>query len=206
MFGGAPVDDEGREDYFESLYYSAAVVGITTSAFLEAAVVDRPVMSFHADDLRAEHEESLHFRHLADPEHGLLTMASSLEEHERQVARVLTGSTTDLLLRQRRFVDRFVRPRGRDVPATRIVADALERLPAAPRIGAPAPSAFGQIGWLQFQRLERNPRWRHLILDEREIGRETRVMAKAQLKTQELTRKRAAKAQALAKKRAAKAR
>jgi hypothetical protein len=206
MFGGTPVDDEAREHYFESLYYSAAVVGITTSAFLEAAVVDRPVMSFYADDLRPEHEDSLHFQPLANPEHGLLTMGSSLEEHEGQLARVLAGSTTDLLQRQRRFVDRFVRPLGRDLPATGIVADALERLPAAPRVGASAPSAFGQIGWLQFQKLERNARWRHLVLDEREIDRENRVTAKARLKAQELTRKRAAKQEALARKRAAKAR
>ena len=46
MFGGAPVDQLARTDYFESLHYCAAVVGITTSAFLEAAVVGRPVMSF----------------------------------------------------------------------------------------------------------------------------------------------------------------
>ena len=75
MFGGPPVDDHGREDYFESLYYSSAVVGITTSAFLEAAVVGRPVMSFHADELVPEHEASLHFQYLVDAEHGLLTMA-----------------------------------------------------------------------------------------------------------------------------------
>jgi hypothetical protein len=37
MFGGPPVDDAGREDYFESMYYSAAVVGITTTAFSRRA-------------------------------------------------------------------------------------------------------------------------------------------------------------------------
>jgi hypothetical protein len=204
MFGDMPIDDEAREDYFESLYYSEAVVGITTSAFLEAAVVDRPVMAFYADGLQPEHEDSLHFQYLANPQDGLLTMARNLEEHERQMASVLSGSTAAILQRQRRFVDRFVRPCGRDVAATSVVADALERLTAAPRIGAPAASALGRFGWHRFQWLERSPRWRHLILDEREIDREARETVKAQLKEQEHARLRAAKQQALAQKRAAK--
>ena len=207
MFGGAPVDEHAREDYFESLYYSAAVVGITTSAFLEAAVVGRPVMSFYDDALVPEHEASLHFQYLVDREHGLLTMGRSLEEHVTQIANILAGPPMDMLLRQRRFVHEFVRPRGMDVPATGVVADALERVARAPRAAAvPSPSAFGKFAWLQVQRLERNPRWRHIVLDEREIARDARVMAKAQLRAQDLMRKREAKQLALSKKRAAKVR
>ena len=205
LFGGPPVDDHGREDYFESLYYSSAVVGITTSAFLEAAVVGRPVMSFYAEDLVPEHEASLHFQYLVDAEHGLLTMASDLEEHERQLATVLAGPPPDMLLRQHRFVHDFIRPRGMDVPATRIVADGLERVAQAPRTARPAgATALGRLGWRRIQRLERSPRWRHLVLDEREIVREGRVTAKALLKAQDLSRKRAAKQRALTDKRAAK--
>ena len=207
MFGGPPLDDQGRDDYFESLYYSAAVVGITTSAFLEAAVVGRPVMSFYADDLRPEHEDSLHFQHLADPEHGLLTMGDSLEEHARQLASVLSGPPQGMLRRQDRFVRTFIRPLGIDISATSVVANALEQLPAARRIGASAASsALGRLGWHQVHRLERSPRWRHLILDDREIEREARISEKARGRAQELAQKRATKAQALARKRAVKTR
>jgi hypothetical protein len=205
LFGGAPVDGQGREDYFESLYYSAAIVGITTSAFLEAAVVGRPVMSFYAEDLIPEHEASLHFQHLVDAEHGLLTMAGSLEEHERQLARVLGGPPADMLRRQQRFVHEFVRPRGVGVSATSAVADALEHLPQARRIGpAAVPSAFGRFGLRQMQRLQHHPRWRYLVLDTREHGRETREQQKARARMDELMVKRAAKQNALARKRAAK--
>ena len=206
MFGGPPVDEPTREDYFESLYYSAAVVGITTTAFLDAAVVGRPVMSFHANDLIPEHEASLHFQYLVDAERGLLTMADSLEDHVRQLADVLAGPPLDLLRRQDRFVRTFIRPRGIDISATSIVADALERLPETPRIASAASSALGRFGLRCVQRLERNPRWRHLILDEREIDREARISEKARGRAQELAQKRAAKAQALARKRAAKTR
>jgi hypothetical protein len=207
LFGDPPIDDHGREDYFESLYYSSAVVGITTSAFLEAAVVGRPVMSFYAEDLVPEHEASLHFQYLVDGEHGLLTMARDLEEHERQLATVLAGPPPEMLRRQHGFVHDFVRPHGMDVPATSVVADALERLARAPRAALPAGAgAFGRLGWRQIQRLERSPRWRHLVLDEREIVRDGRVAAKALVRAQDLALKRAAKQRALSEKRAAKAR
>jgi len=205
MFGDQPVDEQSREDYFESLHYSAGIVGITTTAFLEAAVVGRPVMSFYADDLVPEHEASLHFQYLADPEHGLLTMARSLEEHERHLSAVLTGPPADLMERQQRFVHHFVRPRGMDISATSIVADALERLPAAPRLAtATAASIVGRLAWRQLQRLEHHPRWRYLILDERERDREGRQLLRTQERERALARKREAKQLALERKRAEK--
>ena len=39
LYGSNPVDGASKDDYFESLYYSSAVVGLNTSAFLEGAVV-----------------------------------------------------------------------------------------------------------------------------------------------------------------------
>jgi hypothetical protein len=205
MFGGPPVDEPGRDDYFESLYYSAAVVGITTTAFLDAAVVGRPVMSFYDDELVPEHEASLHFQYLVDLERGLLTMAKSLAEHEQQLIAVLEGPPADVLKRQQHFVHHFIRPRGMDISATSIVSDALERLPAAPRLATPtAPSAFGRLVLRGLQRLEHHPRWRYLILDERERDREARQLQHTQQREIALARKREAKQLALAKKRAEK--
>jgi len=43
VWGGNPIDGPSRADYFDTLYYSAAVVGINTSAFIEAAILGRPV-------------------------------------------------------------------------------------------------------------------------------------------------------------------
>jgi hypothetical protein len=204
LFGGAPVDARGRDDYFDSLHHSAAVVGITTSAFLEAAVIGRPVMSFYAADLVPEHEASLHFQYLVDAERGLLTMGADLDEHMRQLATVLAGPPPGLLERQRRFVHHFVRPHGLDHAATDIVADGLEAMVSAPRTAPTRPTAFGRMGWRQLQRVERSTRWRHLMLDEREIEREARVSAKAHVRAEELAHKRAAKQQALVERRAAK--
>ena len=202
MFGGPPLDEPSRTDYFESLYYSAAVVGITTSAFLEAAVVGRPVMSFASEDLRQEQDGSLHFRHLVDADQGLLTMAASLDEHGQQLARILEGPPTEVLARQRRFVNAFVRPRGMEVSATDVVAESLERLGEGQRVGPEsAPSLFGRIGLSLLARMYRDEHWRSLILDEREGERETRLSERTRIRAEELARKRADKARRMAAKR-----
>jgi hypothetical protein len=216
MFGSTPVDDAARTDYFESLYYSSAVVGITTSAFLDAAIVGRPVMSFLAEDLRQEHEESLHFQHLLDVEEGLLIVGASLAEHEQQLASMLIGPPPSVLARQRKFVSAFIRPHGIDTSATRVVSDTLERIAAADRVGPGRESPIvGRLGLRLLTKMESDARWRPYLLDEREIQKEaqreewTRVRALDRAKQRaenpvriaELARKREAKARRMAEKR-----
>ena len=43
--GYNPIDPDNRADFFDSIYHSAAVVGINTSAMIEAAIIGRPVFS-----------------------------------------------------------------------------------------------------------------------------------------------------------------
>ena len=45
VWGSSPVDAAGRDDYFDSLWHSTAVVGLNTSAFIEAGIVGRPVLT-----------------------------------------------------------------------------------------------------------------------------------------------------------------
>ena len=42
VWGANPVDAQSQADYFDSLHHSAAVVGLNTSAFIEAAIAGRP--------------------------------------------------------------------------------------------------------------------------------------------------------------------
>lgn len=188
MFGTVPVDEQSRNDFFDSMYYAGAVVGITTTAFLDAAVVGRPVMSFHDPDLTFEHEDSLHFQYLLEAEGGLLTMAGSLEEHTRQLSAMLAGPPPGVLERQSHFVHKFVRPRGMDVTATAAVVAALEGLKSA---GSPHPraSTFGRLALRVVSAMERHPRWRMLVLDEREAETATRQNEKAQRRAEALARK-----------------
>jgi hypothetical protein len=135
--GYNPVDEDNRADFFDSLYHSSAVVGINTSAMIEAAIVGRPVFSMLTSEFAGTQEGTLHFHHLL-PEHGgCVRIASTLEEHVAQLGERLNNPEA-ARAETERFVASFVRPHGLERPATPIVVDAIERLVAAP---APAPQA-----------------------------------------------------------------
>lgn len=122
-----PVEPANRDDFFDTLYYASGVVGINTSALIEAAIVGRPVFSILTPEFAGTQEGTLHFHHLL-PEHGgFLQVAASLEQHVDQLAAVL-GQPEETARRLQSFVDTFVRPHGRNRPATPLVVDAIERL------------------------------------------------------------------------------
>jgi hypothetical protein len=125
--GRNPIDPETRDDYFGSLYYSSAVIGLVTSAFLEAAIVGRPVMTLTLPEYRMHQDEMIHFQYLTTVSGGVLHKAPDLETHFQQLADVM-GSTGARDERNRRFLSAFVRPGGLETPATPVFVDALERL------------------------------------------------------------------------------
>ena len=67
--GYNPIDPDNRADFFDSIYHSAAVVGINTSAMIEAAIIGRPVFSMLAEEFAGTQEGTIHFHHLL-PENG----------------------------------------------------------------------------------------------------------------------------------------
>jgi hypothetical protein len=145
-----PVDASSKNDYFDSLYHSAAAVGINTSAQIEAGIVGRQVFSIRAPEYVATQEGTLHFHYLLTDHGGLLHMAETLEEHARAIARVFERSADDDR-KLRDFVQGFVRPRGLDVPATPLLADAIEQLGRL-RVEAPANPM-----WLRIMRRALHP-------------------------------------------------
>src|SRR4030095_1518417 len=46
--GYSPLAPNSHAEYYDSIFHSAAVVGINTSAMIEAAIVGRPVLSIHS--------------------------------------------------------------------------------------------------------------------------------------------------------------
>ena len=137
LYGAHPIDAESKNDYFDSMYYASVVVGLNTSAFIEAGCVDRPVFTVLLPEFSDRNQEgTLHFRYLLEVNGGLLHAARSFDEHRDQLARSLAGEVSD---KSRRFVEGFVRPFGRNEPGTPRFADAIEALCARP---APAPVAI----------------------------------------------------------------
>lgn len=127
MNGRNPIDAEGKADYFDALYYSSAVVGLCTTAFLEAGIIGRPVLTLQLPEYRVHQEGMLHFRYLLTVEGGLLHTAPDVRAHLAQLADVINGDGAREE-RNRRFLTAFVRPRGLDRSATPAFVDAVERL------------------------------------------------------------------------------
>jgi hypothetical protein len=140
--GQYPVTVSAKADYFDALCHSAAVVGVVTSAFLEAAIAGRPVLTIMPPEFRAHQEGMLHFRYLLEVEGGLLTVARTFDEHVRQLERIVAGDRS-FEGRQQRFLEAFVRPRGIGTPATPAFVEAVEALGAL----RPAPAVDEAAAW-----------------------------------------------------------
>ena len=138
--GQVPVDARSKTDYFDSLYHAAAVVGLNTSAMVEAAIVGRPVLTVLLPEFRDNQEGTVHFHYLLDGADALLRATRSVEEHVLEVATLLEGGDPDPD-RSARFVRRFVRPGPQDVAATTRFVEVLEAIAASPA-PQPEPAPF----------------------------------------------------------------
>jgi hypothetical protein len=140
--GYDPVDEGNRAGFFDSLYHSEAVVGINTSAMIEAAIVGRPVFSIAMPEFAGSQDGTLHFRHLLPQNGGFVRVAATLDEHVAQLAAALEQpqAAREALSR---FVASFVRPHGIERPCAPILVDALERhrKSAAPAAGGTSAAA-----------------------------------------------------------------
>ena len=139
--GAMPVDSQAKADYYDSMYHSAAVVGLNTTALIEAGIVGRPVHTVLAPEFSGSQNETLHFPYLTEIEGGLLRVAADFDEHARQLAEALDGLTWGEEQR-RRFLEVFVRPHGLEVSSTSVFVNAIESLakgerpqPVRPSIG-----------------------------------------------------------------------
>jgi hypothetical protein len=129
LYGRNPVTPDLQADYFDSLYHSHVVIGLVTSAFLEAAVVGRPVHTMLLPEFEMYQEGVQHFRYLLEVEGGLLQVTRSLPEHLAALASAL-ARPVERDEQNKKFVRAFVRPRGLDVAATPTFVEALEQLAA----------------------------------------------------------------------------
>lgn len=137
------IDRGNRADFFDSIHHSAAIVGINTSAMIEAAIIGRPVFSMLADEFSGTQEGTIHFHHLLPENGGCVRLAATIDEHVRQLGDRLADPEAARAETQR-FVANFVRPHGLARPATPIFVDTIERLASSP---APRPTSIPAWGY-----------------------------------------------------------
>ena len=138
--------DRAMQGLYECIAHSAAVVGLNTSAELEAAIVGKPVYTVLAGDGHADGQAStLHFHYLLEPQGGFVRAAGGLDEHIAQLDAEIASPSDGAAIR--RFVGEFLRPHGIDRAVSPLLAELLERafssLPAAPALPARANESAG---------------------------------------------------------------
>jgi hypothetical protein len=154
--GTGPSHPDFARDYFDSLYHAAAVVGINTSAQIEAGIVGRPVLTIRAPEFVHSQAGAPHFSHLVREGAALVQSSDSLDEHLGQLAAAIAGETTPDW--SRRFLESFIRPHGLHVPAAPVFARAVRAMARAPKPAAELD------GW-------RAPAWRPTVFVMARIAR-----------------------------------
>jgi hypothetical protein len=121
---------------YDTVFHSAAVVGLNTSAEIEAAIVGRPVFTIIDPDAKGQ-QGTLHFHYLLKSHGGHVELAESFDDHRAQLSRALAGEDNRGAIDT--FLVNFIRPKGLAMPVAPIVADAVEDL-AARHAGAATPA------------------------------------------------------------------
>lgn len=211
VYGSNPMDAESKEDYFESLFYSSAVVGLNTSAFLEGAIVGRSLHTILTPEFAENQQGTLHFHYLLNVGGGVLQTSRTFDEHHAQLDASLRNPEQRRQITEQ-FVREFIRPQGLDVSATALFCDAVGRLSDLP-VPAPERTPFRLVllRWLTYpvflmlRRLygtelfrddwHRSDREHQLRLEAREHERQARKRV-AEATKRERKRRRAEKAAA----------
>lgn len=170
LCGEMPNSRERHVAFFDSLYHADAIVGLNTSAMIEAAIVGRPVYTFLEPRYEVSQQATLHFGYLSDPQTGILRVAKSWETHLDSLHEALTGPVG--ASQAARFVETFVRPHGRQRKASLAMAEAIEKtararvlplvglryrrwtLPWLERMQAHAAATEAELKWKPCQTLE----------------------------------------------------
>jgi hypothetical protein len=109
---------------FDTVHHSAAVVGLNTSAQLEAGILGRPVLTILVPEFEEGQQGTLHFSYLLKEQGGFVDVAPDFETHRRQLASAVAGDYDPHAIRS--FIEQFLRPKGIDRPATPFMVRAIE--------------------------------------------------------------------------------
>jgi hypothetical protein len=167
LWGRNPLDPVSKADYFDSMYHSAAVVGLITSAFIEAGIVGREVHTVLDPEFEDNQLGTVHYHYLTSTAGGLLSVGRGFDEHLQKLGATLARPRQDVV---KPFIKAFVRPHGLDVAATPLFVEQVEAMRGL-QVPAARPDALAflwrrVIGRLRAARHdERYDRW---LLSERE--------------------------------------
>jgi hypothetical protein len=128
---GFPDSDKSARGLFNCIAHAESVAGLSTSAFIEAAILDKPcalVLGVKSSP-DAMHAAFAHFRHLLDLGYPEVTQDEA--GCAGWFAAIARGADSGAE-RRRAFVRTFVRPQGIEKPAGACAAAAIRELAPNP--------------------------------------------------------------------------
>ena len=124
---------------YDSLHHATALVGLNTSAMLEASIVGRGVLTVLAPEFSGGQEHTLHFQYLRREKGGPVSTAVDFDEHRRHLE-IALHTPGKLGKRASKFATSFLRPNGPYRRVDRFVVNELEQtalMRKRPRPAAP---------------------------------------------------------------------
>lgn len=128
--GDLPDNSESIETYCHSIHFAKAMVGLNTSAFLEASVLDRICIALPAMDGCYDQSRFGHFRHLANGD--FIHTPTTLADAASQLGTMLTSGLDTRQAARRAFVQYFLRPRGLAREASAVILETVEEVVRSP--------------------------------------------------------------------------
>jgi len=183
LWGRNPLDPVSKADYFDSMYHSAAVVGLITSAFIEAGIVGRDVHTLLDPEFEDNQLGTVHYHYLTNTAGGLLTVGRGFDDHlEKLNATVATPTTTI-----KPFITAFVRPHGLDVAATPRFVEQVEAMAglAVPAVARDPLGFFWRWIITRLRAMRNDVRFDRWVLSEREQAVKIRNRLNAERKAKE---------------------
>jgi hypothetical protein len=184
LWGRNPLDPVSKADYFDSMYHSASVVGLITSAFIEAGIVGREVHTVLDPEFEDNQLGTVHYHYLTNTAGGLLIVGKGWDEHLQKLNDTLSRPRQDVV---KPFIKAFVRPHGLDVAATPLFVEQIEAM-ASVIVKQPRPDLLAFMwNWAidRLRRMRHDERYDRWMLSEREQGVKLRNRQNAERKAKE---------------------
>jgi hypothetical protein len=195
LWGRNPLDAESKADYFDSMYHCAALVGLITSAFIEAGIVGREVHTVLDPEFEDNQLGTVHYHYLTNTAGGLLIVGKGFDDHLVRLNETLSRPTATVV---KPFVQAFVRPHGLDVAGTPQFVEQVEAMQGL-QSPQPRPDTLGFFWrWViaKMRTLRTDQRYERWVLSEREllVRRRNRESAERKARERSAARKAARKA------------
>jgi hypothetical protein len=104
------------------MFHSVAVAGVSTTAFVEAAIIGRPCIALAVEEYQYEHRMG-HFKYLLDAD--FMELANSPSDFV-EISKNLILDQDMRAERRGQFARQFARPKGEKRSASEVMANAIE--------------------------------------------------------------------------------